>query len=158
MSRHLRIMSVLFSDRPCSSWCLQVHTPNAFSLFDESPSDTSEVHLGYVTEDQVDYEISIRDLLRKFDDSTYPKVDLNWKYRIRNSSSNIALNTSVFASSTADFHMSSYANDEDSYTFWSPSHDELDSWLTIDLEGVYTVDKLELNFSLEGTLEYEVLG
>ncbi len=157
MSRHLRIMSVLFSATMFIMVSSSTYAKCVFS-FDESPSDTSEVHLGYVTEDQVDYEISIRDLLRKFDDSTYPKVDLNWKYRIRNSSSNIALNTSVFASSTADFHMSSYANDGDSYTFWSPSHDELDSWLTIDLEGVYTVDKLELNFSLEGTLEYEVLG
>lgn len=157
MSRHLRIMSVLVSAAMLIMVYSRTSAKCVFS-FDESPLDTSEVHLGYVAEDQVDYEVSIRDLLRRFDDSTYPKVDLNWKYRIRNSSSNIALNTSVFASSTADFHMSSYANDGDSYTFWSPSHDELDSWLTIDLEDVYTVNKLELNFSLEGTLEYEVFG
>ena len=63
MSRHLRIMSVLFSATMFIMVSSSTYAKCVFS-FDESPSDTSEVHLGYVTEDQVDYEISIRDLLR----------------------------------------------------------------------------------------------
>ena len=73
MSRHLRIMSVLCSATMFIMVSSSTYAKCVFS-FDERPSDTSEVHLGYVTEDQVDYEVSIRDLLRRFDDSTYPKV------------------------------------------------------------------------------------
>lgn len=157
MSRHLRIISVLFS---ATMFIIVSSSTNAKCVFsfDESPLDASEVHLGYVPEDQINYDISIRDLLRSYGGSKYSKINMNWKYRIRNLSSNIALNMPVSASSMEDFHMSSYANDGDNYTFWAPSHGELESWLSIDLKDIYTVDELEFSFLTEGTFEYEVLG